>query len=55
MLRLLTYLFSLIFPDQNDYLDEYAYDSECEYVYNKANSMELDVDTTDPTHFFMYG
>ncbi len=53
MLRLLTYLFSLIFPDQNEYLNEYAYNYDSDS--DKANSMELDVDTTEPTHFFTYG
>jgi hypothetical protein len=57
MTSLFTYLFSLIFPDLNEfrslsYLESdllYDLDSESDLLY------EFDIDTTDPQHFLTYG
>jgi hypothetical protein len=52
MLFLFEYLFSLIFPDSNEYLDEYNFDSDSvsDSIYS---DQEIDINT--PEHFFMYG
>ena len=57
MKSLFTYLFSLVFPDLNEYFNDFRslsdsksdYDSESDLLY------EFDIDTTDPQHFLTYG
>jgi len=61
MASLFTYLFSLIFPDLDEYLNEFRYlsDLESDLLYDLDSESDLlyefDIDTTDPKHFFTYG
>ncbi len=55
MLFIFKYLFSLVFPNPNEYLDEYNYSSGSESDLDLITSSDEEQDLTSPLNFLTHG